>query len=295
MAETALPLARKAAAVLAGRGVENARLEAELLLAWVLGVGRLQLYLQHDRPVSEAELERFRAAVRRRLRREPVQYIIGTAHFRQLELRVDRRVLIPRPETEELVGAVLEWARRCGGAGERRLLALDIGTGSGAIALSLAREGPFRRVVATDVSPAALELARENAGALGLGEVVELRAGSLWDAVPPGERFDVIVSNPPYVAESDRATLAPEVVEWEPAGALFGGPGGYEVIEPLVRGAPSHLAPGGLLALEVGAGQATRVVERIDETGAYEGARVMRDLAGRERIVLAVARGPVEG
>ncbi|MBX6363568.1 MAG: peptide chain release factor N(5)-glutamine methyltransferase [Gemmatimonadetes bacterium] len=295
MAETALPLARKAADVLAARGVENARLEAELLLAWVLGIGRLQLYLQHDRPVSEAELERFRAAVRRRLRREPVQYIVGTAHFRQLELRVDRRVLIPRPETEELVGAVLDWARRAAGAGERRLVALDIGTGSGAIALSLAREGPFRRVVATDVSPAALELARENAAALGLDEAVELRTGSLWDAVSPGERFDVIVSNPPYVAEADRATLAPEVVEWEPAGALFGGPDGYEAIEPLVRGAPSHLAPGGLLALEVGAEQATRVVERIHETGAYEGARVMRDLAGRERIVLAVARGPVEG
>ncbi|HET9982436.1 MAG TPA: peptide chain release factor N(5)-glutamine methyltransferase [Longimicrobiales bacterium] len=295
MAETALPLARKAADVLAERGVENARLEAELLLAWVLGIGRLQLYLQHDRPVSDAELERFRAAVRRRLKHEPVQYIVGTAHFRQLELRVDRRVLIPRPETEELVGAVLEWARRSDGAGERRLTALDLGTGSGAIALSLAKEGPFRRVVATDVSAAALELARENADALGLGERIELRAGSLWDAVLADERFDVIVSNPPYVAERDRATLAPEVLEWEPAGALFGGAAGYDVIEPLVRGAPSHLAPGGLLAVEVGLGQAAAVAERIDETGAYEGARVLRDLAGRERMVLAAAPGSVEG
>ncbi|MFS8638728.1 MAG: HemK/PrmC family methyltransferase, partial [Gemmatimonadota bacterium] len=163
MADTVMAIARAAADYMAERGIENARLEAELLLASVLGLTRLELYLHHDRPLVEAEKEEFRRLVRRRVKREPLQYILGEVQFRELRLHVDPRVLIPRPETEVLVGEVLAWAEKGAGAGAAGLTAVDIGTGSGAIALSLAKEGPFARVVATDVSADALEVARENA------------------------------------------------------------------------------------------------------------------------------------
>lgn len=335
MAQTPIALTRLAAERLRDARIENARLEAELLLGAVLGLRRLDLYLQHDRPLKPAELAAYRAAVRRRLRREPLQYITGETQFRQLALRVDPRVLIPRPETEVLVGEVLRWAERkeeCAaptlprgpepgvggestsaelntpgarsnrkGRGDDRgsltaregrgtLRALDVGTGSGAIALSLAREGPFVRVVATDVSADALDLAAENAARLGLAGRVELRPGPLLDATGARERFDVVVSNPPYVAESERTTLPPEVRDWEPATALFAPGGGLDVLMALVRDAPAHLRPGGLLALEVGLGQANTIAREADESGAYGSVRIVRDLTGRDRIVLAVAR-----
>ncbi|HUF51143.1 MAG TPA: peptide chain release factor N(5)-glutamine methyltransferase [Longimicrobiales bacterium] len=278
-----IELTRKAAGVFAERGFENARLEAELLLAGVLGMKRLDLYLQHDRPLTDAELERFRVAVRRRLKHEPLQYVLGTAAFRRLELYVDQRVLIPRPETEVLAGAVLDWARTRAGVGA----ALDIGTGSGAIALSLAGEGSFTRVVATDVSSDALAVAQQNAHRVGLADRVELRHGSLFEPLLAGETFTVIVSNPPYIAESERATLAPEVVAHEPAAALFAGADGLNIIDALLRGAHMWLEPRGLLALEIGATQGDAVLRRAHELGRYENARVVHDLSGRPRVVLA--------
>ncbi len=305
MRETALTLARKAADVLAESGIASARLDAELLLAHVLGVRRLDLYLAHDRPVDADELGRFRALVRRRLRREPLQYVLGTVQFRELELAVDRRALIPRPETEVVVGEVLKWAQAHADAhaltaeGQGRLeesdprirqvrpAAVDIGTGTGAIALSLLREGPFRRLVATDISGEALGLADENAVRSGLRERLELRAGALFEPLLPGEAFEVIVSNPPYVAESERGGLQPEVVDWEPAAALFAPGGGLGVLERLIAGAPAHLARPGLLALEIGAGQAEAVVGRVRATGLYETVRVAPDLTGRPRVLLA--------
>ena len=287
MTERVLDVSRKAAGVLAERGFEQARLESELLLAGVLGLKRLDLYLQHDRPLTESELERYRSAVRRRLKREPVQYILGTAAFRSLELHVDARVLIPRPETEVLAGAVLEWSRRQARWGT----ALDIGTGSGAIALSLAAEGEYERVVASDVSRDALDVARRNAAGVGTGDRVEFREGSLFDVVGEGERFDVIVSNPPYVAESERSGLAAEVVDHEPGTALFAGPDGLAVIGRLIAGAADRLRPGGLLALEMGAGQATAVLALLAASGRFVSPRVERDLAGRERIALAETAG----
>jgi release factor glutamine methyltransferase len=190
-------------------------------------------------------------------------------------------VLIPRPETESLVQAVLDWAE-----GRDGLTALDVGTGSGAIALALATEGPFRHVVAVDLSADALEVARANADEAAPGTAVELRQGSLYDAVP-GERFDVLVSNPPYVGDEERGSLDAEVREWEPAAALFAGQGGLDVIRPLVAGAPEHLEPGGLLAMEIGAAQADAVRDVIRATGAFAEPRVVKDLAGRDRIVLA--------
>jgi release factor glutamine methyltransferase len=284
--ERVLDLTRKAARVFAERGFENARLEAEQLLAGVLGVKRLDLYLQHDRPVADDELGRYREAVRRRLRHEPLQYVLGTAAFRALELRVDRRALIPRPETEVLVGAVLEWSTARAAAGRPARSVLDIGTGSGAIALSLAAEGGFERVVATDVSAAALALAAENAAACGLAARVELRCGPLFEPAA-GERFDVVVANPPYVAESEAATLAPEVRDHEPALALFGGDDGLDVLRDLIAAAPGYMERGALLALEIGATQGEAVLDMARRTGALAGEHIGLDLAQRSRFLFA--------
>lgn len=272
---------RWTAEYLGEKGVHNARLNGELLLAGVLGCKRLDLYLQHDRPLAAEELAEFKTRLRRRARREPLQYIDGTAAFRNLVLRVDPRVLIPRPETEGLVQQVLDWAR-----GREALTAVDVGTGSGAIALALATEGPFARVVATDAQAEALAAARENHAVAAPGAPVEFRQGDLLAPVR-GERFDVVVSNPPYVGDEERASLDPEVREWEPASALFAGVGGMDVIRRLVPQAAEALKPGGLLALEIGASQGAAVARVIEETNAFGAPRVRPDLAGRDRVALA--------
>lgn len=281
---TVLSLLRWTTTYLAEKAIPDARLNAEILLSGALGIKRLDLYLQFDRPLRPDELATFKARLVRRARREPLQYIAGEAEFRDLRLMVDRRVLIPRPETEVLVGTVLQWA-----AGRAGLSALDVGTGSGAIALSLATEGPFTRVVATDASEDALDVARENLESAAPGAPVELRLGSDYAPVA-GERFDVIVSNPPYVADAERGEMDPEVIEWEPAQALFAEGDGLDVIRALVSGAPSHLSPGGLLALEIGATQAESVAGMIGDQAGLGEARIVKDLAGRDRIVLAEPR-----
>lgn len=271
---------------LEGKGVETPRLDAEHLLAHVVGVNRLQLYLDFERPLVPAELDDFRPLLKRRAGREPLQYIIGRHPFRELDLEVAPGVLIPRPETEVLLDEVLSW---CSATGGPPCDALDIGTGTGAIALSLAREGSFARVVATDVSEAALTLAGRNVKATDNGVEVELRRGSLFDPLRADERFGVIVSNPPYVPEVDAASLQPEVRDWEPAEALFAGDDGMDVIRRLVAGARVHLDRGGLLALEVGSGQAQLVAELLRHRDEYDSIRVLRDYSGRERFVFAQA------
>ncbi len=284
--EVALPLAQKAAQLFGERGFDNARLEAELLLAHVLGIKRLDLYLQFDRPLTNEQLEIFRALVRRRLKREPLQYIVGTVQFRELELQVDRRVLIPRPETEVLVGQAISWSALRGGV----VNALDIGTGSGAIALSLLHEKAAQTVVATDISPDALSLARTNAERLGLAEHVDFRCGSLWAAVENAEMFDIVISNPPYVAWEERETLQAEVRDWEPESALFADSDGLSVIREIIRVAPEHLKAGGLLALEVGMSQAPLVADELRAVTAFKEVNVIRDLSGRDRVVTAVRK-----
>lgn len=287
MAETALSLARKAASFLGEQGFDNARLDAELLLAGVLGLRRLDLYLQYDRPIDAHELAEFRAAIRRRLRHEPIQYILGEAHFRKLVLHVDARVLIPRPETEVLVGAVLAWLREWQGDGVE-CWGVDVGTGSGAIALSLMAEGGVTGMVATDVSADALAVAEGNARRLGLAGRIEFRVGPLLEPLAAQERYAVIVSNPPYVEESARAGLPPEVRDWEPGQALYGGGDGLQFLDLLVDGAPAHLQPGGLLALEVGLGQAEVVAKRMRAT--LQQVRIINDLTDRPRVVLGETR-----
>ena len=271
---------------LKNKGVETGRLDAEWLLAAALGVDRLQLYLKYDRPLSSEEREAFKPLLRRRAGREPLQYIIGRTGFRELELKTDPRVLIPRPETEVLVQEVLDWAS----AGAESVW--DMGTGAGAVALSLAAEGTWTRVVATDVSPEALSVAADNAERYDLGGHVEFREGSLFEPLEEGERFDVIVSNPPYIAEGEKGGLQPEVCDWEPPEALFAGEDGLDVIRQLVAGAPKHLLSGGLLALECGLGQAEGIAADVQATGAFGAVRIRADLTGRPRFVTA-ERGAV--
>jgi release factor glutamine methyltransferase len=256
-------------------------------LAHVLSLGRLDLYLQFDRPLEAVELEAFKILLRRRATREPLQYVLGRTAFREIDLRTDGRALIPRPETEILVGEVLDWATRQA----RPLTGLDVGTGSGAIALSLLKEGPFENVVGTDPSRDALELARENAVAEGLTGKIDLREGPLFDPIGDGEVFDVIVSNPPYVPVGEREFLQPEILEWEPTEALFAGPDGMDVLLPLVRGARTYLKEGGLFAVEVGEAQAGPVSRALQNAGGYGEVSVRPDLTGRDRVVMGVARG----
>ena len=281
---TILRMIRWSAEYLTEKGVEAGRLDAEWLLAAALGVDRLQLYLQFERPLSAGEREAFKPLLRRRASREPLQYIIGRAAFRRLELKTDPRVLIPRPETEVLVQEVLDWASAAGGSLGR---VWDMGTGTGAVALSLAVEGACTRVVATDVSPEALSVAAENAKRYDLSGLVEFREGSLFGPLEKGEEFAVIVSNPPYISEGEKGELQPEVRDWEPPEALFAGEDGMDVIRPLVAGAPDHLLAGGLLAFECGLEQAERVATDLNATGAFAAVRIRPDLTGRPRFVIA--------
>jgi release factor glutamine methyltransferase len=250
-------------------GIEDPRLDAELLLAEATGWDRAQLAANPEAEISPAAARRFGEMVRRRLRREPVAYILGWRGFRQLELGVDPRVLIPRPETELLVELALELQPHS---------VLDAGTGSGAIALAIAAELPECEVTATDTSPAALEVARANAEHLGLASRVELVAGML----PPRGGFELAVANLPYVSEAEWGGLAPEVTEWEPREALLAGPDGLGVLRSAI---PALTGFADVVALEVGIGQAAEVSGLLGEAGL--GATETRaDLAGVARIVI---------
>lgn len=284
------------------KGSSSPRLDAELLLGQVLGLDRIHLYTQYDRPLSAGEVDAYRERIARRAQHEPVAYILGCAHFRYLVLEVTPHVLIPRPETEELVDAVLAWLR------ERPLLAperapdagplgaavapriVDVGTGSGAIALSLAREAHVR-VLATDVSPAALEVAHRNRDALGFGDLVEFRESDLLAGVGPGT-LRVVVSNPPYVSDVEYGRVDPDVRDFEPAQALRAGADGLDCYLRLLPQAAAALGPGGALFVEVGDTQASAVTGLAHAAG-FCCTATIKDLSGKERIVRAVMPGAV--
>lgn len=258
-------------------GVEDPRLDAELLLAEAMEWSRAALVADPGAEVPPAAARRFGELVRRRLRREPVAYILGRKGFRGIELAVDARVLIPRPETELLVEVALE-------VRPRRML--DVGTGSGAIALAVADELPGCEVTATDASPRALEVARANAERLGLTDRVRFQEGTL----PEGESFDLVLANLPYVAERDWPTLQPEVTQWEPREALLAGPDGLDAYRALIEKSAglwfriANIKSGGL-GVEVGAGQAAAVASLMAEAG-FVDVETRRDLAGIERVVI---------
>lgn len=253
-------------------GCESPRVDAEILVAHVLGTSRSQLALEPTRELTDSEVERLEALIVRRASREPLAYVLGEWGFRRLTLRVDRRVLVPRPETEIVVERCLQ---RIAGIEAPRVL--DVGTGSGAIALAIADERPAAVVTGVDASVGALEVAGANASASGL--VVALREWDLFTGLPDGP-WDLVVSNPPYVLPDEIDTLEPEVRDWEPRDALVG----IGATEAVARGALDVLASGGALVLEVAARDAGRVAALLGDLGYLE-LTVSADLVGRDRVV----------
>jgi release factor glutamine methyltransferase len=266
-------------------GIATARLDAEVLLAHALRVARVQLYLDFDRPLAKDELSAVRALVVRRRKREPVAYIVGQREFYKRVFCVGPAVLVPRPETETLVERALEVL-----AADQPARMLDLCTGSGAIAITLAAERAQLVVDATDLSPEALDIARENARLLAVQERVSFAGGDLFAALPqpPSRVYSLLSVNPPYVSVLDEPTLAPEIREFEPALALYAGADGLAVIRRICDEAPAWLASGARLLMEVGAGQAEPVLALLAADTRWDAPRALRDLAGVARVIEAV-------
>jgi release factor glutamine methyltransferase len=264
------------------RGIDSPRLDAELLLAHALSATRIKLILEAKRLLEPAELVAFRELVKRRRAREPVAYILGYREFYGRTFRVDSRVLVPRPDSETLVDVALQRTR------ERSMSAraLDLCAGSGCIGITLARERPTSRVLGTDMSDAALAVARDNALRLGAYNAA-FAPGDLFAAVRPEARFDLIVANPPYVPSEDISALAPEIRDHEPRCAVDGGSDGLATVRRVVSGAPAHLAVAGVLAVEVGAGEAASAAEMFLRAG-FTRVEIRRDAGRIERVISGV-------
>ena len=275
-----LEIIQKSSEFLSARGVESARLNAELLIGHALELKRMQLYLQFERVLTEPELEKIRPLVKRRSQREPLQYIIGTVEFGGLKLKVDRRALIPRPETELLIEKIV------GLCVQPPQSVLDLGTGTGAIALALAKAFSEAQITAVDVSPEALALAAENVLASGFGPRVRLINSAWFKGLQPEDRFELIVSNPPYLTDAETDAAAPEVRGHEPRSALVGGLDGLVDLREIISAASPFLAPGGLLALETGIAQHTELMTLAAAHG-FERIESGRDLTGRDRFIFA--------
>jgi release factor glutamine methyltransferase len=275
-----LEVVKKTSEFFASKGIESPRLNAELIVGHALGLPRMKLYLEFERPLTEGELTTVRELVRRRGRREPLQYIVGFTDFSGLRLKTDRRALIPRPETEYFVESVVE---RCATAPFR---ILDLGTGGGAIALALARAFPEARVTAVDASADALALAAENAELTGLGGRVAFVESDWFEGLPADGTFDLIASNPPYLSEAETAASSPEVQGHEPAQALASGPEGFDAIALIISGSAGALSPTGMLALETGIGHHASAAAAAQAAG-FSRTESLRDLAGRDRFFLA--------
>lgn len=277
---TVLEIIKRTTDFLEKRGVESARLNAELLIGHALGLKRMQLYLQFERPLAEAELEGIRPLVKRRGNREPLQYIMGETEFGGLKLKIDARALIPRPETEFLIELIVQRLVEAPGS------ILDLGTGSGAIALALAKTYPGAVVTAVDKNAGALALAGENRARCGLDDRVTLVESDWFSALPDDAAFQLIVANPPYLSDAEANETPVEVRGFEPIMALSSGASGMEALEKILAEAPRHLSPGGLLACETGTAQHA-ALQQLASTSGYERVESLRDLTGRDRYLLA--------
>jgi release factor glutamine methyltransferase len=264
------------------RGIENPRLDAELIVAHALGIDRTRVIIDGNRPLEGAELAKLRELVKRRRAHEPIAYLRGYREFYGLAFKVDRRVLIPRPDTEALVDVALSRSAHV----SLSMRMLDLCTGSGCVAVAVARQRPTTKVVATDLSADALALARENALRLGAYNVAFVES-DLFAKVEG--KFDVVTANPPYIVTSEIDTLMPDVKDFEPRLALDGGNDGLDLVRRIVDDAPNHLVPGGLLALEIGMGEADATKALLVGRGFTE-VRVDRDYAKIERVVSGVWR-----
>jgi release factor glutamine methyltransferase len=260
---------------LAGKGVENARLESEWLLSAALGLDRVGLYVNFDKPLTETELAVYRGMIARRARREPLQYILGSQEFMELDFEVSPAALIPRCDTETLLAEAVKRSKDA-------IKILDIGVGSGCIAVTLALKLPGSQVCGVEQSADALTLAKRNAAKHGVN--VTLVQGSLFEPYN-GVCFDMIVSNPPYIPTGEFDSLQPEVRDFEPREALDGGVDGLDFYRSIIPDATDHLNPGGWLLFEVGIGQAKRVLELFTQTGRFEELFTTKDPAGIERVV----------
>lgn len=268
------------------QGIESPRLTIELLLAHLLKKKRLQLYMEFERDLDEPTLEALRGMVKRRVAGEPLQYITGEVEFCGLKLMVDKRVLIPRPETELLVETVEGRLKAEGGERKAAAKIVDMGTGSGAIAIALAKKFPDAEIIAVDASREALDVARGNATLHQVKKNIRFLESDLLQNIDSSFVVDVIVSNPPYIADGELAKLPKEVRDFEPVHALAAGEDGLKVIQRLVMDARRILSPSGFVALEVGAGQRAAVEEFFGQQG-YEVVEVVKDLQGHERVIVA--------
>ncbi|MDY6988218.1 MAG: peptide chain release factor N(5)-glutamine methyltransferase [Thermodesulfobacteriota bacterium] len=288
---TILKLLKWTTAYFKSHQIEQPRAASEILLAHALGMDRVDLYIQYDRPLEPQELEVFKGFIQRRLKREPVAYIVGEKGFWSLDLKVTPDVLIPRPETETLVEAALSIIPP--EPLPRPFRVLDLGTGSGAVVIALAMERTGHRFYAVDHSEEALAVARHNAQRHGVEGDITFLQGNWFEALQEDRRsgFDLIVSNPPYVSSQDFETLSLEISQYEPPQALDGGPDGLDAIEGIIEQAPAHMTPGGWLLLEIGHDQAARIKGLMATSGAYEDFSVIKDCSGLDRVVRARGKG----
>lgn len=285
---TVLEVIQRSSEFLLKKGIDSPRLQVELLLSHLLRAPRLQLYLNFERQLTDTELNVIREMLRRRGNREPLQHIVGSTSFCGLEIQVNRQVLIPRPETETLAEEAWNFLKRQLLEGSKAVTVLDFGTGSGCLALALAREVPAAEIYALDLSEGALQTARMNAEQLNLVKRIQFLHGDGFAALPSGERFDLIVSNPPYIPSAEIKQLAPEVRDHDPKLALDGGEDGLDFMRRLAMEAQPFLLPHGRLMCEFGDGQAP-AIQQIFEARHWLVERIVPDLSGRLRILVARA------
>ncbi len=267
--------------------MEWPHLEAEILLAHALGLKRIELYTNHERVLKEDELKGFKQLIQRRSKHEPIAYITGVQPFMSLDFFVDRSVLIPRPETEQLVETTIGIINQEGDNGQKAegKRILDIGTGCGAIAISLAKYLPDIKVIGIDSSPGAVKIAQKNAEHHKVDDRCEFIVGNIFE--PLKEKFDLIISNPPYIPSKEIDNLAPDVKDWEPREALDGGEEGLDYIKQLIEKAPDYLKPRGILLIEIGFDQGAKAKELSENINKYSEVKIIKDLNGKDRILKA--------